>query len=151
MLLLMAGALALASIAVAAGTALGTPSLTPVRVTPGSGGNHTQFRLSLRIPAQTGVQARFSRTDTVSVTGPRPGRCVSHGSLVLPAAKARALVRVTLNPSLMGGSWCTGTFTGKIVQTERVSCAPVHVAIPCPQLGVAPQVIARFTFRVTPA
>ncbi len=58
-------------------------------------------------------------------------------------------MRVTLTPGRMGGAgartWCTGTFHGSIVQTERVLCGP---PVLCPMLEIRPQTIATFTFKV---
>ena len=58
------------------------------------------------------------------------------------------MVRTTLNPARLGGRWCAGTFHGRVVESERIICGGPPVDA-CPQLVIAPRVIARFTFRVT--
>jgi hypothetical protein len=124
---------------------------TRVSVKPGSGSPRTRFTLTFRVPQATGTFGSIIRTDTLSVSGPRHDGCVSGTAMTLRSAKrgARAMVTLTPGPVRRGG-WCAGQFSGKVVQSEAVRCAP-GPAIACPDLVIAPQVIARFRFRVTTA
>jgi hypothetical protein len=119
----------------------------PVHVSPGAGGRHTRFTFTMVLPLATGVSGSWTRFDYVEVSGPRRARCVSSGSAVFPAGSANTTARTTLNPSRLGGSWCTGTFHGEVIESQRTSCGPPMLII-CPQIEIAPQVIGRFTFRV---
>jgi hypothetical protein len=137
--------LVIATVAIA-----GTPPLTTIStrvyVTPGSGGQHTKFRLRFRIPDATGMSGLFRRTDLLSVSGPSRAGCISRTSVTLRSAQAGARLRMTLNPSGLGGRWCVGTFHGQIVENEQVICQRLRA---CPDIAVAPRTIARFKFRVT--
>jgi hypothetical protein len=141
--------LVVAAVAIAATPPLTTPPLTTVStrvyVAPGSGSPHTKFRLSFRIPDATGMPGLFRRSDMLGVSGPGRAGCISRTSVLLRSAQAGARLRVTLNPSGLGGSWCVGNFHGQIVETEQVICQPTRA---CPDIAVAPRTIARFKFRV---
>lgn len=145
MLILVVGLLALA---VPAAGAMTVASGTVTKVAPGIGGPHTKFRFSFRTPAATGVASGWSRADTLSVGGPKQSGCVSQADMSLPRSQAGTMVRVTLNPSHLGGRWCTGSFAGEVIESQRIICGPPLVYA-CPQLVSAPQVISRFRFRVT--
>lgn len=144
----LAAGMALAFVPAAGAMTAAAATTTRVVVRPGTGGPHTRFRFSLRTPDSTGISGVWNRVDTLSVGHPQHSGCVWSGDIVLPRSQAGTMVRVTLNPFRLGGSWCTGTFHGEVIQSQRVSCGPPLVDV-CPQLVVAPQVIARFTFRVT--
>ncbi len=123
---------------------------TTVTVTPSAGTPHTSFGLSFRLPEATGTFGSILRRDTLFVTGPRGGGCVSGMSTALrPAPQGRRL-RPSLNPQRLGGAWCAGEFHGRIVEQEVPRCGlgPAQV---CPEFLLAPQTIARFRFRVAPA
>jgi hypothetical protein len=147
-LILVAGMLALAAIPAAGAVMPGPVTSTKVSVTPGAGGPRTMFRFRFRAPDLTGVGAGWSRVNTLSVGGPTRAGCVSDGTTTLPPSVAGTMVRVTMNPAHLGGRWCVGTFRGEIIDSQRIICDPKPVEA-CPQLVIAPQVIARFTFRVT--
>ena len=141
---LIAGIVALALVPVA----LAATGTTPARVSPGRGGIHTRFHFSMRLPTATGITGHVSRSDSVDITGPKRSECVSSATSVLPSGGAGTMVRETFSPARLGGRWCTGTFHGEVLEIQRVVCSPLPVMIVCPQLEVAPQVIARFSFRV---
>jgi hypothetical protein len=122
-------------------------TLTSVHVRPATGGPHSAFAVSLRIPAGTGTFGQGRRTDSLSVTGPNRGGCVSRAAMDLPAGAAGSTVRVRLVPARFGGRWCPGSFQGVITESESVICGP-NPARACPLVMVAPQTIGRFRFRV---
>ena len=41
-----------------------------------------------------------------------------------PPVAAGAVVRLALYPARLGGRWCTGTFHGEIIESQRVVCSP---------------------------
>jgi len=142
--------LATALLAVMAGSAVaaGLGPTTKVTVKPGSGTPKTHFALRFRIPAATGRFGSVQIADTLSVTGPGAGNCQSRATRALRPARKGARVTVTLKPAKRG--WCAGKWRGTIVQSESERCTPTagHV---CPDIVVAPRVIASFRFRVKPA
>jgi len=130
--------------------AAGAGPSTHVSVKPGSGNPRTRFMLSLRIPEATGTFGSVVRRDTLSVSGPRGGRCVSSVTVRLRSAKRGARLTLTLRPASLGtGGWCTGEFNGRVVQREVLRCPPRPVDV-CPDFLLAPRTIARFRFHVAP-
>jgi hypothetical protein len=137
---------AIAAVAIAATPPMTTVS-TRVYVSPGSGGQHTKFKLRFRIPNATGMPGLLRRADLLSVSGPSRKGCISGTSVTLGSPRpAGARLRVTLNPSGLGGDWCVGTFRGRLIETQQVICPPPTRA--CPDFAVAPRTIAQFKFRV---
>jgi hypothetical protein len=124
-----------------------TSGLTPVHVRPGTGGPRSAFAVSLRIPAQTGTFGQFRRSDELSATGPSGSGCVSHVTMVLPAAPAGSTVRLRLVPGHSPAHWCAGTFHGKIMESQTVVCG-ANPKIACPMVMIRPQMIGRFRFAV---
>jgi hypothetical protein len=145
--LVLTAGVVLAFVPVAGALTAAAATTTRVVVRPRTGGPHTRFRFSFRTPDSTGISGDWNRVDTLSVAHPKHSGCVSEGDAILPRSQAGATVRVTLNPARLGGRWCTGTFHGEIIESQRVICSPLPVDV-CPQLAVVPRVIARFTFRV---
>jgi hypothetical protein len=122
----------------------------PMRVSPGRGGIHTNFVLRFSIPDATGTTGSSDVTDAVSVSGPRHAGCVSEADLVLRSAPAHTAVKLALNPAHLHGRWCTGTFTGALIERRTTVCppGPVRQSIVCPLYVVAPRVLGRFHFTV---
>jgi hypothetical protein len=138
----------LLAIAVSAPAALGAD--TPMRVSPGKGGIHTNFVLRFSIPDATSTTGSFDVTDAVSVSGPGHTGCVSEADLPLRSAPAHTAFKLTLNPSHLHGHWCTGTFTGALVERRTTICppGPVRESIVCPLYVIAPRVLGNFHFTV---
>jgi hypothetical protein len=149
LLILIAGLTVLAAVPAAGAISLTSGMSVKVHVTPGTGGPRTAFTLSFRSPTQTGAVGSVRRSDVVEIGGRHRSACVWSGQMVLPAATAQQLVRVSLTPGRMGTagarSWCAGTFRGSIVQSEYFVCTPPRL---CPMIEIRPQAIAHFTFTV---
>lgn len=124
---------------------------TKVSVSPGRGGVHTKFTLRFAIPAATGITGAINVSDYVTVSGQGHAGCIGETELPLHSAPAHTAFTITLNPSHLNGHWCSGTFTGALMQRETSVCqpGPVQAAIVCPLYVLAPQVIGRFRFTVT--
>ncbi|MHB1567975.1 MAG: hypothetical protein ACYC0H_02115 [Solirubrobacteraceae bacterium] len=86
--------------------------------------------------------------DTLSVTGPRRHGCMASASTALPPGAAGARVGVRLGPGSRGEPWCAGRFTGYVLETLRLTCSRPPALLICPQIAVAPRLIARFSFQV---
>jgi hypothetical protein len=141
--------LLLLALTAAAPAALGAG--TRVRVSPGTGGVHTDFVLRFSIPDATGTTGSADVADAVTVSGPGHTGCIGEADLPLRPAPAGAAFTVTLDPSHLNGHWCTGRFNGMLVQRRTTICppGPVRRAIVCPLYVIAPRVLARFRFTVT--
>jgi hypothetical protein len=120
----------------------------PIRVSPGTGGIHTNFVLRFSIPDASGITGDVDVADSVSVTGEGHRGCVGEAELPLRSAPAGTAFKLTLNPSHLDGHWCTGRFSGALVERRTTICAPVPEQIVCPLYVVAPRVLGRFRFTV---
>lgn len=140
-------ATALLVLIAASAAAAGLGPTTRVTVKPGSGRARTRFAFSLRVPVATGRFGTLSRADTLSVTGPPGAHCESRASRALEPARKGKRVKLTLRPAKSG--WCAGRWRGTVVQTESFRCSPTSGRV-CPDLVVAPRVIASFRFQVRP-
>jgi hypothetical protein len=142
-------ATALLVVAVAAGsaTAAGLGQTTRVTVKPGSGTPQTRFVFRFRVPVATGRFGSLVRTDTFSVSGPSAARCQSRVTRTLRPAKTGKRIKLTLAPARGRGGWCAGQWHGTVVQSDLIRCSPPPARV-CPDLVVAPRVIATFRFHV---
>jgi hypothetical protein len=151
----------IAALTLAGGAAAAT---TKVTLKPRNGHPATKFVARFRNPASTEILAPLTPTETLLVSGPLTAkRCVSSASRLLPAAAVGQPMRVTLDPKRLGGRWCLGRFHGSVTLRQRFSCGPpLEMVCPpiscgppryivCPQLLVAPQTVARFSFRISRA
>ena len=121
----------------------GHASTLKVAVRPAAGSPRTHFAVSFRAALRTGPAVHNIYRITASVPA-RPG-CQSTAVTQVPPTKAGSTVRVVLSPSRAAG-WCAGTFGG---QVWDVISEPCPVGKVCPALLPAPQMVGRFTFRVT--
>ena len=138
-------ATALLVLIAASATAAGLGPTTRVTVKPGSGTPQTRFAFSFRVPVATGRFGTLVRTDTLTVSGPRAAHCQSRVTRTLKPARKGARAKLTLRPAKAG--WCAGGWRGTVVQSESFRCNPTAGRV-CPELVVAPRVIASFRFRI---
>jgi hypothetical protein len=123
------------------------PSGKPVKVSvkPASGSPTTHFEVSFRAAQTTGIVGGTS--DTYRVTASDSARAGCQGSIaaVAPPTHAGATVRVKLAPKAHG-RWCAGTFHGQLWNIVFPRC-PAGKA--CPAIAFPPQMVGKFSFRVT--
>ncbi len=141
--LLVAGGiwLALASCAGAKGHGVG--------VAPKYGTRSTKFTVSFTAPDRSGVTATMDRRYEVSATGPAGAKgCVDSATRLGYSPRARARVRVILNPKAFGRGWCTGSFSGTVTEITGPVCPKGEI---CPAFAVLVRTLGRFKFHVRPA
>lgn len=136
----MAAAPALSGAAQASGA-----STLHVSVKPRTGSSRTHFAVSFRAAETTGTVGTVRRAYRVTAGDQAGQGCLSSAAAQAAPAKAGANIRVVLSPG-KSGSWCAGTFSGDVWETESIVCQPGQV---CPDLVVAPRKVGTFTFRVT--
>ena len=145
---LVIGTAALAIGAVAAGLSTAGVAASPhlrVTVSPRTGHPTTTFVVTFRSPDRTGRSGVVERRDTLSVRGPRGTACVASATEQLPLSRLHALVRAKLEPSAFGGTWCLGTFHGRIDELAGPYCGK---GAPCPEFATRVTTIGRFAFTV---
>ena len=143
-------ALLVAAVAAASASAAGLGPTTRVTVKPGTGTPQTRFAFSFRVPVAIGTSGSLVRSDTLSASGPRGAHCQSGVTKTVGPAKRGKRVKLTMRPAKGRGGWCAGEWHGTVLQHSFVRCNPSPVRA-CPDLVIAPRVIATFSFRVKPA
>ena len=119
-----------------------------VVVTPTAGGPGAAFRVSFTAPATTGVHGRTRVFDEVSVqTLVTPTNCVGSASVPVLDVRRGQHVQVRLDPRLLGGRWCRGTYRGQVLALQTLVCP--HGAF-CPTYVKVLGVLGRFSFTVGP-
>lgn len=119
-----------------------------VVVSPTAGGPGTSFRVAFTAAASTGVHGHTRVFDEVSVqTLTTPTNCVGSASVPVLDVERGKHVEVRLDPRLLGGRWCTGTYHGRVLALQTLICprgsfCPTYVKV----LGV----LGRFSFTVRP-
>ena len=119
-----------------------------VVVTPTAGGPGTAFRVSFTAPATTGIHGRTRVFDEVSVQTPAtPTNCVGSASVPLLDVRRGQHIQVRLDPKLLGGRWCRGTYRGQVLALQTLVCPPGSF---CPTYVKRLAVLGRFSFTVGP-
>lgn len=123
--------------------------LVPARVTPAAGTPATTFVVSFTSPGRTGVvgsKRLLDQLTAVSVTS-KPG-CLPQVESPVPVARRGQRVNVRLDPFALGGRWCTGRYTGKIIELQTLVCPAGTM---CPTYVRPLGTVARFTLAVQPS
>jgi hypothetical protein len=130
---------AVAGLSAAAGST-SRPQLRVI-VRPAVGFPTTSFVLTVQAPGRGAAVRDFVVSATVSsaATG-----CVASVYRRVVYSRRRVGARIRLNQSLIGGSWCPGTYHGQVEETQRAACAPHAV---CPTVDTSE---AQFVIQVKP-
>jgi hypothetical protein len=128
-----------------AGTGAAQHGLT---VDPRTGNPLTTFTLRFIAPAATRRigHSRFGYVLSLTSVG-GPG-CLAARSIAVAAARRGELIPVTLDPRRLGGIWCLGSYTARVVEVETPVCAPGNM---CPQFVRVVGTVGSTTFRVVRA
>lgn len=95
--------------------------------------------------AATGVHGKIQLSYSLSVTGPSGQGCVGAREAPTPKAGAHQRTAITLGPKQLGGNWCPGSYTARVIELQRAAC---NTSAPCPQYIRVVGIVARGTFRV---
>jgi hypothetical protein len=97
---------------------------TGIHVSPASGAPSATFMVSFVVPTQTGVKGSVRTRDQVTASASATaGGCTGSTLELAPVAARGSLVHVSLRPA-RGEHWCTGTFTGKVLELQTPVCPP---------------------------
>jgi len=117
-------------------------------VTPTAGSPTTTFSLSFTAPASSGVTAHSRLGYTLGLTGPTKAGCIDARSVQVPAVTKGEPVPITLDPAQLGGTWCSGTYTARVVELVTPVCT---TGMLCPQFVRLVGTVGTATFRIEPA
>jgi hypothetical protein len=125
-------------------TTAGASALT---VSPAHGGPRTRFSLRFVAPASAGAEGSSRLGFTLSVTGGSgSGGCIGARTVSVPAATKGIPVAIALNPASLGGSWCPGRHTARVVEVQGPICNPGTM---CPQYLRVVGTVGETTFTVS--
>jgi hypothetical protein len=117
-----------------------------IHVSPSPGSPSTVFVLTFRTPQRTGSNGSSHRHDLVTASAPKGAAgCLTSINVRVPDAPSGALVRVSLDPRKLGGSWCPGTYHGRFEELQGPACRPGKL---CPTHLVMRGIVGRFTLHV---
>jgi hypothetical protein len=136
---------AVAAISIAMATSR-TSGSKRVQVDPARGSRRTRFVVRFTAPKSTGSIGENERHYMVTATGRAAPRCLARASQLAPNARKGARVKVTLDPTKLGGPWCTGAFSGRIQEFDAPVCRPGRL---CPQFIRLGPTVGKFSFRVS--
>jgi hypothetical protein len=115
-------------------------------VVPAAGTPTSTFVVSFVSPSRTGVIGTKRFLDKLTAVSTKAGKgCLSQVDSSVPVARKGQRVGVRLDPLALGGRWCSGRYTGKIIELQTLVCprgamCPAYVRL----LGT----VARFTLDV---
>jgi hypothetical protein len=122
-------------------SAAGASASVPVRVTPPAGDASTTFVVSFTAPTTTGVVGSTRiRNEVVAVSRSVSAGCRSNETRFAPNVRRGARVRV----GLVGPGWCSGTFSGKVIELRSMVCPPGSM---CPAY-IRMRTLGTFSFSV---
>ncbi len=140
-----AGALGLAGCG--SDTSSSTTSSGALTVTPTQGGPATRFSLRFIAPASSGPSGGSRISFTLGLSGGKAtGGCLGPRTVALPAASKGLPVTIGLNPASLGGSWCPGTHTARVLEVQGPVCNPGTI---CPQYLRVVGTVGQTTFTVS--
>jgi hypothetical protein len=115
-------------------------------ITPATGHPTSVIRFAFHAPVASGREAHLLLSYALSVTGPHGRGCVAaHGTALGPVTRGE-LVTATLGPAQLGGSWCVGTYTGRVDELARPVCPAGEM---CPQFIRLVAVVGPASFTIT--
>ena len=123
-------------------------TLVPAKVIPTAGTPASTFVVSFVSPVRTGVIGSKRFLDRLSAVSSTPAKgCLPQINSSVPVARKGQRVRVRLDPFALGGRWCAGRYSGKIVELQTLVCPPGTM---CPTYVRMLGTVARFTLVVHP-
>lgn len=129
------------------GTTTGTPSTShALGVTPTVGSSHSTVHFSFTSPQSTGPEGGTLISTALSVVGPHGAGCIGVHQQALSSEPAGQTVDVAVGPTQLGGSWCPGSYTARVVITARPKCGQ---GMMCPQFIRIVAVLGPTTFRIS--
>jgi hypothetical protein len=144
----------LAAIVAACGTAGSSRTVTHSRpaapaatliVNPSMGAPTTVFELHFTAPATSAVASGQRQGFQLGLSGPQKSSCVGSRSVPVPTVAQGVRVNVPLDPANLGGRWCAGTYSARLLEVRTPVCSP---GMMCPQFVRVVGTIGRVSFRV---
>ena len=126
-------------------TTTGPASVPGLSVSPTVGSPHSVIHFAVTPSYSTAGQSG-DISNALSVTGPQKPGCVgvhNQGLAALPSGQATT---VSVGPAQIGGDWCPGTYSARVVILERPKCGAGQM---CPQFIRVLATIGPVSFRIS--
>jgi hypothetical protein len=152
-------AVAVAIVSGAAGALAASPAgpqPPKLKVGPRSGHASTSFVVHFNAPVATGRGQSMSYRYELEAQGPaNASGCLDTAEFAPRAQFAGEPLAVKLNPAHLGGSWCDGSYDGRVIETATPVCGPPvegatkRLVVMCPMFVEVVRVVGTFSFRVS--
>jgi hypothetical protein len=135
-----------------AATTTGSATATPpgntrgLSVSPQAGSPSSVIHFAITPPARANAESGVEVSDSLSVMGPQKTGCVGIHQQSLSALPAGQQTTVSLGPSQIGGNWCPGTYTARVLVLARPKCGAGQM---CPQFIRVLASIGPVSFRIS--
>lgn len=127
-------------------TAPRAPAAGGLTVAPRATTATATVRFSFRGRWASGRQRQTTTFYTLSVAGPPGGDCVTRQALRVTVPSAGAEVTAPLGPAELGGQWCVGQYTARVLALAQAGCDEQQ---PCADFPRLLAIIGPATFRIT--
>ncbi|MGH2896037.1 MAG: hypothetical protein ACRDPM_22595 [Solirubrobacteraceae bacterium] len=118
----------------------------PLTVSPASGSPQSVIHFAFVAPATAGVRGHDEVSAGLTVMGPQKAGCVGVHRQALASLPAGQQTSVSLGPAQLGGDWCPGTYTARVLVVARPRCGP---GMMCPQFIRVVATLGPATFRIS--
>ena len=127
-------------------TSAPSPRAGPLSVRPAHPSTRSTISFSFTAPVASGVHGTHVINYSLSVTGTGRAGCVGAHERNAPPVGRGQTARIALGPGELGGPWCTGSYTARVIELESAHC---RASVPCPQYIRVVGTVARASFTVT--
>lgn len=128
------------------GTATSPRSAMGLSVSPQVGSPSSVIHFAVTPPSTAGATSGGEISDALSVMGPQQSGCVGTHQQSMSALPAGQQTTVSLGPAQLGGNWCPGTYTARVVILERPKCGQGQM---CPQFIRVVGSLGPVSFRIS--
>jgi hypothetical protein len=112
------------------GTATSPGSATGLSVSPQVGSPSSVIHFAVTPPSTASATSGGEISDALSVMGPQKSGCVGIHQQSMSALPPGQQTTVSVGPAQLGGNWCPGTYTARVVILQRPKCGQGQM---CPQ------------------
>jgi hypothetical protein len=126
-------------------TTTGPASVPGLGVTPAVGSPHSVIHFAVTPSYRTGGRSE-DISNALSIMGPQKPGCVGVRHQGLSALPPGQETTVSVGPAQIGGNWCPGTYSARVLVLERPKCGPGQM---CPQFIRVLEAIGPVSFRIS--
>jgi hypothetical protein len=128
------------------GSATAPGSTTGLSVSPQVGAPSSVMHFAITPTTQARASHGGEISDSLSVMGPQRAGCVGIHQQALATLPSSGSTTVSLGPPQIGGNWCPGTYTARVLVLERPKCGQGQM---CPQFIRVLGTIGPVSFRIS--